>query len=68
MTEMRWLASQTQWRCLRKLLELVMETEVWPVAFHDVAKSQTRLRDCTELKLITVLNHINKWDKIHMKI
>ena len=68
MTEMRWLASQTQWRCLHKILELVMETEAWPVAFHGVAKSQTRLRDCTELKLITVLNHINKWDKIHMKI
>ena len=30
---------------LSKLQELVMDTEAWPAAIHEVAKSWTRLRD-----------------------
>ena len=34
---------------LSKLEELVMDREAWHSAIHGVAKSQTRLRYCTEL-------------------
>ena len=34
---------------LSKLQELVMNWDTWRAAVHGVAKSQTRLSDCTEL-------------------
>ena len=34
---------------LSELQELVMDREAWSAGIHGVTKSQTRLRDCTEL-------------------
>ena len=34
---------------LNKLREIVIEREAWRAVIHGVAKSRTRLSDCTEL-------------------
>ena len=40
---------------LGELWVLVMHREAWRAAIHEVAKSQTRLSDCTELILSLLL-------------
>ena len=45
-----WMASPTRWTLsLSELRELVMDREAWCAVIHRVTKSQTRLRDWTEL-------------------
>ena len=46
---------------LSELRELVMDRGAWSAAIHGVAKSQTRLREWTELILVEMLVPSNKY-------
>ena len=49
---------------LSELQELVMDREAWRAVMHGVAKSQTRLRDWTELNIYVIVLYVLKMEDI----
>ena len=65
----RWLDSLTDEMdvSLSRIWELVMDREAWHASVHRVTKSQTRLSDWTELKMLLPTKELLKLAKMTFK-